>query len=291
MRIPEESRKCVCFLGIPSKDRNGNEVILFKGTAFLVSVPSLGGTAFYWFLVTAAHVARKLQGSKFFIRLNNKDGKTAVWVQGSETERWWYHPTDKSVDVAVMHFGLPLELNDDGKAIPLRMFCTQSNLATINRSIGIGDEVFITGLFVKHSGTARNIPIVRFGNIAMMPEERVATEEFGEMEAYLIEARSIGGISGSPVFALMDVNAGGGMIIGEWRIGLLGIIHGHWDLPKGTQDDFAEMDLDGSGKINAGIAVVTPAEKIAEVLDHPELKKMLSDHEASQRHSQSTTAD
>jgi hypothetical protein len=65
--------------------------------------------------------------------------------------------------------------------------------------IGIGDAVFITGLFSHHPGKARNLRVIRVGNIAAMPDEPVKTQR-GEMEAYLIEARSLGGLSGSPVF-------------------------------------------------------------------------------------------
>lgn len=34
----------------------------------------------------------------------------------------------------------------------------------------------------------------------MFPDERILTDNYGDMEAYLVEARSIGGLSGSPVF-------------------------------------------------------------------------------------------
>jgi hypothetical protein len=49
------------------------------------------------------------------------------------------------------------------------------------------------GLFSEHQGAERNIPIVRVGNIAAMPEEPVLTTSWGAIDAYLIEARSIGG--------------------------------------------------------------------------------------------------
>ena len=64
----------------------------------------------------------------------------------------------------------------------------------------MGDEVFVVGLFRHRHGTQRNIPIVRVGNLAALTEEKVATNDFGLVDAYLIEARSIGGLSGSPVF-------------------------------------------------------------------------------------------
>ena len=62
--------------------------------------------------------------------------------------------------------------------------------------IGIGSEVYFPGLFVHHHG--RNEPIVRGGIVSSMPTEPVLTE-FGEIHAYLAEARSVGGLSGSPV--------------------------------------------------------------------------------------------
>ena len=42
--------------------------------------------------------------------------------------------------------------------------------------------------------------IVRTGNIASMPEEAVDLGSSGSQEVYLVESRSIGGLSGSPVF-------------------------------------------------------------------------------------------
>ena len=69
-----------------------------------------------------------------------------------------------------------------------------------DNAIGVGDEVFLTGLFANHIGQQRNLPIIRVGNIALMPEEPVQHPSLGPIDAYLIEARSIGGLSGSPVF-------------------------------------------------------------------------------------------
>jgi hypothetical protein len=42
-----------------------------------------------------------------------------------------------------------------------------------NGKVGPGDEVFTIGLFSKMSGKGRNFPIVRTGNIAMMPSEPI----------------------------------------------------------------------------------------------------------------------
>jgi hypothetical protein len=54
-------------------------------------------------------------------------------------------------------------------------------------------------------GRQRNIPIVRIGNVASMPHEPVATKNRGAIEAYLVEARSVGGLSGSPVLVQLGI--------------------------------------------------------------------------------------
>jgi hypothetical protein len=42
-------------------------------------------------------------------------------------------------------------------------------------SVGVGDEIFITGLFANYVGDVRDAPIVRVGNLAAYPEERIGT--------------------------------------------------------------------------------------------------------------------
>lgn len=103
-----------------------------------------------------------------------------------------------------------------------------------------------------------------------MPEEPVKTES-GAAEAFLIEARSIGGLSGSPVF----VSPGGGYVhsfkitdpytLGRWggsgrHYWLLGLVHGHWDVDA-SDIDMVMPDKVNAGQINTGIGVVIPAQK------------------------------
>jgi hypothetical protein len=70
------------------------------------------------------------------------------------------------------------------------------------------------------------------GNLAALSEEKISIGSGKEIEGYLIEARSIGGLSGSPVFLnLGSVRSIGGQVkhaLGiPTRIFLLGLIHGH----------------------------------------------------------------
>ena len=51
--------------------------------------------------------------------------------------------------------------------------------------VGLGDELFFVGLFKEHSGLKRNVPIVRAGNIAAIPEEPIKSRNWPDMEAVL----------------------------------------------------------------------------------------------------------
>ena len=232
--------------------------ISFIGTVFFVSIPSKKEGTKYIYLVTARHVAKKVDGKQFLLRINSKDGGSGL-VKG-DALKWFTHPTDSLVDVAVFPYAPPLETYDY-KSVPTSMFLSDEIIQS--KGIGAGDEVFITGLFAHVTGSKRNLPIVRMGNIAMMPDEVIPTDS-GNIEAYLVEARSIGGLSGSPAFVRQTVAFGFG------GFNLLGLMHGHWEISQNKINDLS-MEKDLYKTVNIGIAIVIPAKKILEVLNHPEL--------------------
>jgi len=257
MRVPDEVRQCVVFIGLPITMPGGQQGLSFKGTAFFISVPSESTQGWsYIYLITAKHVASSLEGKKFMVRVNTKDGRSSL-VRG-EGVRWWYHPTNESVDVAVIPWLPPEKV--EYKHLPVDAFLSDETIRT--KGIGTGDEVFITGLFAQLFGLRRNLPIVRMGNIAMMPDELVPTS-MGNIETYLIEARSTGGLSGSPAFVFKGN-----------RFYLLGLMHGHWDIPPQDKNDALRVDEDTYGQVNMGIAIVVPAKKILEVLNQSKLVEM-----------------
>ena len=146
----------------------------------------------------------------------------------------------------------------DHRVFPIAGFATKEKVEL--EKIGLGEETIIAGLFAPHHGNTKNIPIVRIGSIAAMPEEKVITR-IGQIDAYLVEARSIGGLSGSPVFVNMGIMRDrGGVLEIEKRVDgtrslgtiyLLGLMHGHYD----------------EEKVNMGIGIVVPATKILEVIN------------------------
>src|SRR3954471_6027824 len=97
MRVPDEIRKCVVFLGY-EHPRMGK---VLNGTAFLVGIGK-DGCAFEY-LVTAAHVIEGVRDkgvNRVFVRANEMSG-TAVEIFTDLTQ-WYFHPTDSIMDVAVM---------------------------------------------------------------------------------------------------------------------------------------------------------------------------------------------
>jgi len=266
MRVPPEVKKCVCFIALPVSSEGGVNWIEPIGTAFFVGmvsekIPDLS----YIYLVTARHVAEKVMGKPFLIRVNMKDGTSKLF--NGKGLNWIFHP-DENVDVALFGWGVPLE-DLDCKMVLNKTFLTDDIIE--KRKIGAGDEVFITGLFHLVTGKERNLPIIRMGNVAMMENELIPTSR-GMMEAYLIEARSIGGISGSPVFVVESVNIMGS--IGTGSFYLMGLMHGHWDLPNEVKRSSTVQDTPGGDSINMGIAIVVPASKILETLNVQELVDM-----------------
>ncbi len=239
----------------------------FAGSAFYLGEPIEGGKAVSVCLVTARHVIdgiRNLGVDKVYIRYNDING-TSNWL-AHPISNWKFHPSDAAVDVAVMSVGIPS--NFDHLAIATSMVAT--DVMFKQYEIGIGDEVFVTGLFRHHFGTKRNVPIVRVGNIAAMRDEKVQVKSFGDIDAYLIEARSIGGISGSPVFVNLGSTRriGESIVTGGLQFLLLGLIHGHYDVNEAVVDGVCADEQNNEkprARINSGIAIVVPIEKILEV--------------------------
>jgi hypothetical protein len=276
MRIPDLLLKCVGFVSRYEPDDEGGSRLRFGGTAFVVGV-LMDGKVGLAHLVTAKHVVDAIAPGEAVITMNAKDGIPLSLRTG--TQKWFFHPTEPdSVDVAVMPFGSPRFHEYDVEWIPEEIFATDKRIA--DYEIGLGDELVIVGLFTRFFGRTILTPIVRTGNIAMMPKEKLrGSPAFGEMEAYLAEGRSIGGLSGSPVFVRntvkLPLQTPDGKLAAMSGLGqshLLGLVHGHWDvLPT-----FSNVEQEE--KVNMGVSIIVPAKKILETLHNPELVSLRQEH-------------
>jgi hypothetical protein len=266
MAIPDEVRKCVCFVGY----RIASGEICLAGTAFWLSRLLDGTDRRFIYLVTARHVIDHIKGlglDSVLLRLNSKSG-SAFWVECKMAD-WHFHP-DASIDVALLRVAIPS--GADHLSIGLEMAATNEVMA--REKIGIGDEVFVTGLFTHHYGDTNNIPIVRVGNIAAMTGAKVKSKN-GPIDAYLIESRSIGGLSGSPVFVNLGlVRHGAFSSTGNPIFYWMGLIHGHFDVDESRVDSNGDIVDDGvkESRVNTGIAVVIPFEKVMETIGQPSIK-------------------
>jgi hypothetical protein len=300
MRVPHSITKCVVFIG--TETANPAEPIKWRATGFFVSFPSTLASASspnrgFMYLVTSKHGVRKLEGGDFYIRANTKDGKSKTF-RVMKDHKWWFHQDPVCpADVAVF----PIWQEDfisllDYESIKATMFLTDETIE--NKSVGVGDEVFVVGLFSKHTGKEKNLPIIRTGNIAMMSDEPIPTTLFGNIEAYLVEMHSIGGLSGSPVFVLKPVplvvateSETSFVMTSTSQLFLLGLIHGHWDVEA---DEIVDEDAEKSGvksSVNVGIAIIVPAKKILETLNCKELVEYRAKAEAAYNAKHSPTPD
>ncbi len=174
------------------------------GSGFLVHVPFPKDKKFQQtYVITNRHVV--LSTATPVIRLNRIDGSTSSLV--TRQQDWMLHPDGD--DVAV----LPIPLNRTEvrcMSIGIELFVTEKLIE--DEDIGIGDDTIMVGRFIGHDGRQKNTPAVRFGNIAMMPHEKIRAATGSEQEGFLVELRSMPGYSGSAVYiyspyAMQDMSA------------------------------------------------------------------------------------
>jgi len=280
MRISDDVLKSVCFLCVKARARRAP--LHFFGTAFLVSVLSEVSPAdlCYVYLVTARHnitEARALirrEASKYhpelFLRINTIKGKAQIVALPEE----WYFPVDPAIDVAVMYAEHLITGPFDYRHLPIACSATEDKIR--NHGIGIGSEVFVSGLFSLHRGEDRNLPIVRQGIIASMIHEPIFNDDTGEKyKVYLTEILAIKGMSGSPVL----VKSNREYVAGEnphCALLLLGLMKGHFPAelegyPGESGEDF-----------HAGLSTVVPVDEILKLVNEGGLKKQREEEEQRQ---------
>jgi hypothetical protein len=240
------------------------------GTGFLVEVE---GDPPFIYAVTNAHVVKE-PGYASVIRINTKQGKTDTL--SIDPAAWVSHPDGD--DIAVTLVGLQPAVH---RYSPISAAMCLRNWSEDSDIFGPGNETFFLGRFVTHEGRERNLPTIRFGNIAMMPWERVRTQRGIDQEAFLVESRSLSGYSGSPVFVtpygFFSDKADGlawtfymGMTM--W---LLGIDCGHLPDRLPVLESTGERVSDGYFvKGNSGMMVVVPSWKLLELLEVGEVAEM-----------------
>jgi hypothetical protein len=256
------------------------------GTGFFVAVNSDTGKGSYSYLVTAKHVLKDEKGNDFarvYSRLNTLKGDAQFvpldLIQGGE--KLVYTHSDPTVDIAVVP-ALPSVSIFDFKELPEDMLSTKETFNQYN--IAEGSDVFFVGLFTTYYGEHRNVPIFRFGRMAMFPDETVPWIDYEgqpqeQAQLYLIEIQSYGGNSGSPVFFSLGASEqrapqGAVLLNASPLLKLSGIMRGRFNDIQPVriiQNPTAAIPVTTP---NIGIAAVTPSYFLHEILFSDELKKL-----------------
>lgn len=244
-----------------SEDGNGIEK-LPVGTIFFVKMSELGINFEYG--VTCNHVVSpEKDGTRplLFVRVNRATGAFEDIPTGHAD---WI--SDPQADVAL----LPISLAPTDYRRWSYQIADEIKWATIKPVPG--DQVFLAGLFVGYPGESSVEALIRTGTVAREAatveiQSDLSSDERYRLDVHLIESRSWGGESGSPVFAYRETFKVGNRSGGFWqhqnqppnvesqsRPELIGMLHGHFPV------EF------GGTSTNSGIGIVIPIKSIYDVL-------------------------
>ena len=270
--IPSKVKSVVAFIFI----KNEEGELIANGTGFFVGVRNPSKPDFFnVYLVTAKHVLYKQNTTDFlnivFLRLNKKEGGSEIVdisiITEGEKRNVFIH-SDSSVDIAIMPF-LPDQEIYDFKFLTDDLITTKEVFKDLK--IREGSDVFFTGLFTPYLGAERNYPIVRFGRVALVTDEKIEWQ--GKlMDLYLMEAGSYGGNSGSPVFFYLGSDRKpGSIMIGSPILKLAGVMQGTFlDVHEVI---FVETKIVPIAVSSMGIAAVVPGYKLHEILFSDDLRE------------------
>jgi hypothetical protein len=267
--------KCVTFLAADVPDPDTGAIRRKPvASAFLVGVPAHEGEeGWVVYAVTARHVVDESRPyGPLYVRANRRAG--GFEDLGAPQDLWVTHV---STDVAVIPISFSYR-EFDFMWVERESFATDAWHVKQQPPMSEGDEVFFVGLFSEYPGATTSQPIVRFGTVSLVPSEKVAVRLSSSedaspvlVDAYLVECRSWGGQSGSPAFIQFPSDRDPNFLrVGLMPPMLLGLVSGHYDIVKKAK---TVGDLPGSVSVplNAGIAVVIPAQRVLEVLNYQEL--------------------
>jgi hypothetical protein len=286
---PPDIAKTVTFIFLADDRGNPriqNDAPVANGTGFFVFVENEPSPGRYGYLITAKHVLKGENDEYFkriYVRINDKKQGSAFialdLVPSGAQKNIFVHD-DPTVDIAVIP-ALPNLVIFDFLALPTSMIKSKEDFK--KSTIRAGSDVFFVGLFAPHYGDKINTPIFRFGRVAMITDDRFRWQEGSKpaemVELYLLETMSFGGNSGSPVFFSQGIDRQpGSIIVGADEITLAGVMRGNFNEPRiggVIQTPNAVLPVFAQ---NIGIAAVTPAYLLRDILYSEELKKLRADN-------------
>lgn len=148
------------------------------------------------YLITCKHVVEACpRHSQVFLRLNNQDLTNVKYIP--LPDNWVYHK-DRSVDLAVIRYNHLKDIPCDYEAVDTEFVFLPD--ALLRQYITEGDPVAFIGLFTKVMGKRRNLPIYRYGHVAMVTNEKINNKKYGPGHYLLVECEAYPGNSGAPLY-------------------------------------------------------------------------------------------
>ena len=271
---------------------------LFMGNVLGIPINPAWATRYFEYYVTAKHVLQDTNGNvipEFYLRWSVRTGGVQfVKIDLNDANRWRILTnSDPAVDLAVIAFapepnptanwGHSPRPFDVGLPGPYRSAMLDGELIKSKAEFGgsairEGNEMFFIGLFTPFYGSHENIPICRFGRLAMLSPERIPFENGKSPQfLYLMETEVFGGNSGSPAFFYShDALRVGTLKIGSPSMQLAGIVKGYFgNWSPGMMIDAKITPL---SQQNVGVAAIIPAYQLHEIIFSEQEKKIRSDY-------------
>lgn len=262
---PDDIIEAVAFLSV-DKGPRGQRRRVEIGTCFLVTVWNASRSAGFNYIVTAKHVVASFIGKQeIYLRINKMQVHPGTsGVLHTRLNGGWVFHSDDTVDLAVLPWTNDVQ-NVEAASLPfdgivaIQDFITSKGLSWPPSA---GEDVVFVGLLHHHVGMTRNMPIVRRGHLAMTRREKVEGA-CGPSDYYLLDLQAYPGHSGGPTW----------VAVGN-TLCLLGVLSAAFP----TKQEILSRPSSGRGApnvteyYNLGISLVTPVEKLTEILMSEPLK-------------------
>lgn len=258
-------KSAVSFIYV--NDSLGNPVP--NGTCFFIGIRAHKDSLTFPYLVTAKHVLQRKDGSfykEIFVRMNTIDSNSKLTYLPLHVAKPYnnvFMHSDPSVDIAVIPY-VPPKNDYLFRFLDTTFLLDRQTFKSLN--IQEGTDAFFTGLFTAYTGEKKIYPIVRFGRLSLITDERIDWVGM-KREMLLVETSSFGGNSGSPIyFNIVNPN-------GTTRLILGGVLNG-------TYRDVAEVKVIETGNLtpvaiyNNGISGITPSYLLKDILFSEEIQKL-----------------
>src|ERR1700730_10923690 len=242
-------------------------------------------TRYHYYAVTHRHV---LDIGASIIQINTENGKSRQIE--TEPHEWFFIPDTDDLAVCDITDQINEQEDDIITYIAESTFLTKDFIES--RDIGMGEDVFMIGLFIEHPGKGKNVPLGRFGNLSRLADEQSPVEQNGNLcPSHLVDMRSRAGCSGSPVFVyrtpFSDLSRNGAFTgqpvhPGDYFLKFLGVHCAQFPEEMTFRKAESRGDIIKEGDklmTNSSITVVIPAWQISKIIDLPHFNNRRKERE------------